>query len=451
MSFVFVECSAKKREGFVNIGIVTAWFESGDGYLSRQYREALACRCQVFVYGRGRDRRPLGDPEWDREFVTWDALPMADEPSAVNLDHFDSWLQQRGLDAVFFIEQYWWEPVLLCERRNVLTGTTMLHYTQRTIPLYDCYDFLICNTRHHYEVFQEHPQVLFLPYGTDVRRFHPSTSDLVRPGSVTFFHSAGMNPYRKGTELVLEAAARLRPGAASPRLVVHINPLYLPHLEARESGVDQLLQRRLESLQRSGQAEVITQAVKDVADLYRLGDVCLYPTRHEGLGLGVAEALASGLPVIVTDASPVNEHADGRLVRPVRVRRYYARIDGDFWPAALVDVEALAAAMQEFLDHPDQLPGLKRQARELAEQKLDWKANASGLPEFFTSVQKVRTARKEGALKLAREFEAERTELNLRKWAGARHPWMISAGRRLKSLLKLRTQQVRGSRAAQGH
>jgi glycosyltransferase involved in cell wall biosynthesis len=427
----------------MNIGIVTTWFESGAGYLSRQYQQALAARHEVFIYCRGGERRPIGDPEWDKEFVTWGARPMVDEPGAVNLDHFDAWLRQRRLDLVFFTEQRWWEPVLLCETRNVLTGTSLLHYTQRTIPLFDCYDFLICNTRHHYDIFRDHPQVLFLPWGTDLQRFHPITYDLVQPGSVTFFHSAGIDPYRKGTELVLEAFAQLRPGAVSPRLVLHIHPLYDTFYGSHERSFQQSLVQRLESARQSGRLQVVGQAVPDLADLYRHGDVCLYPTRHEGLGLGVAEALASGLPVIASDAQPVNEYADGRLVRAVSIRRYYARSDGDFWPQALVDREALAAVMQEFLGQPERLPALKREARQLAEQKLDWAANASTLPDFFASVRRIKSPRKQAALEEARTLAAQRTRLALRNWIGARYPWVISVGRLVKPILKPAMQAIK--------
>jgi len=427
----------------MNIGIVTTWFESGAGYVSRQYRNALTGRHQVFIYCRGGERRPIGDPEWDAEFVTWGAPPMVDEPSAVDLDHFDKWLQQRQLDAVFFNEQRWWQPVLLCERRNVLTGAYVVHYTEHTIPLFDAYDFLICNTRHHYDIFHDHPQALFLPWGTDLRRFHPGAHDPVCPGSVTYFLSVGLDARRKGTDLVLEAFAQLRPGAASPRLVLHIHPLHDTFLESLDRLFEESLIRKLESVRKTGRVELISQAVPDVADLYRLGDVCVYPTRHEGLGLTIAEALASGLPLIVSDAPPVNEHADGRVVRTVPIRRHYARSDGDYWPQVLVDVDTLTCAMQEVLDHPEQLPALKRDARKLAEQKLDWAANASTLPDFFASARKIKSPRKEFALEEARKFEIQRTRLALRNWVGARHPWMISVGRVLKPLLRRRTQGIK--------
>ena len=41
--------------------------------------------------------------------------------------------------------------------------------------------------------------------------------------------------------------------------------------------------------------------------LYRDVDMLLYPTVREGFGLSVAEAMASGLPVVATDCSSIPE------------------------------------------------------------------------------------------------------------------------------------------------
>jgi hypothetical protein len=48
--------------------------------------------------------------------------------------------------------------------------------------------------------------------------------------------------------------------------------------------------------------------------LYGEGDVCVQPSRWEGLGLQMLECQAAGLPLVTTDAPPMNEHRPLRAV-----------------------------------------------------------------------------------------------------------------------------------------
>jgi D-inositol-3-phosphate glycosyltransferase len=49
-----------------------------------------------------------------------------------------------------------------------------------------------------------------------------------------------------------------------------------------------------------------------MADGYRDADLFLFPTRYESFGLVVIEAMAAGLPVIVSDVISANIVTDGR-------------------------------------------------------------------------------------------------------------------------------------------
>lgn len=73
-------------------------------------------------------------------------------------------------------------------------------------------------------------------------------------------------------------------------------------------------------------------------DYYRNADVFAFPSRMEGLGTAVLEAMACGLPVVAYDIPPIRE------------------IGGDAAVATLVpegDVEALTSAVAAVLDDPD--------------------------------------------------------------------------------------------------
>jgi glycosyltransferase involved in cell wall biosynthesis len=61
-------------------------------------------------------------------------------------------------------------------------------------------------------------------------------------------------------------------------------------------------------------------------DLYRDGDVCVQLSRWEGLGLPLLECQAAGVPLITTDAPPMNEHNPLAVV-PVAEREVL-----ELWP-----------------------------------------------------------------------------------------------------------------------
>jgi glycosyltransferase involved in cell wall biosynthesis len=70
---------------------------------------------------------------------------------------------------------------------------------------------------------------------------------------------------------------------------------------------------------------------EDLAGLYSLATTFVFPSRYEGFGLPVLEALACGAPVVCSDASSLPEVARpaARLVDPT---------DVDAWRAALVEL-----------------------------------------------------------------------------------------------------------------
>jgi glycosyltransferase involved in cell wall biosynthesis len=135
-------------------------------------------------------------------------------------------------------------------------------------------DKFVCLTRWAYEIAQSYnlPSV-YCPFPVDTEKFK-----FTQRGSdnIVFLHNAGKlgNKFRKGTDLVVSA--------------------YWQSIINRNSF--NLLLR--------------SQYAKDVDnpyELYSMGDVYLAPSRKEGLGLPIYEAMACGLPVITTDFMPASE------------------------------------------------------------------------------------------------------------------------------------------------
>jgi glycosyltransferase involved in cell wall biosynthesis len=294
---------------------------------------------------------------------------------------------------VIFNEQQWWNIILHCRKRDLLIGSYVDYYTEETIPLYGLYDFLICNTKRHWEAFSWHPQAWYVPWGTDVRTYRPAEGPQTGgagagrdPETVVFFHSAGMAPQRKGTEQVLYAFERMRsPGA---KLLIHTQLSPEETLPETAAVIGRLKER--------GSLEIVNETVP-APGLYHRGDVYVYPSHLEGIGLTMAEALACGLPLITVDYPPMNEFADPEVSTAVPVRRLYARADGYYWPKNDADLDALAAAMDSYCMRRPKLEKLKQKARAYAESRLDWRKNSAELLDRIREVRPVDDEVKERA------------------------------------------------------
>lgn len=390
------------QPGGMNVGIVTTWFERGAALVSRQYRDVLAARHNVFIYARGGESAAVGDPRWDDGRVTWAKPAASDIPTVFDLNHFRRWLTDNKIQAVLFNEQHWWPPVAGCCQMGIKTGAYVDYYTELTIPLFACYDFLLCNTRRHHSAFEWHPRALHIPWGTDLELFKPRTEGPVEPGACVFFHSAGFNPMRKGADLAVRAFAGVRGNA---RMVVHAQR----PLAQQCPDIAPLIQQ----LTAAGRLEIIEGTVP-APGLYHRGDVYVYPSRLDGLGLTMAEALACGLPLIVSDQPPMTEFADGPHGARARITRLWARSDGYYWPQCLADADHLREIMQSFADAPEALPAKKRAARAYAEKRLNWSENAKELPALLESLKIIPLQSKQPALRQAQLYEQRRGALRAR-------------------------------------
>lgn len=364
----------------MNIGIVSTWFERGAGYVSRQYKEILEKQNNVFIYARGGEAYAIGNEKWDSSCVTWGNRVSIPIPTAIDLVEFEAWIEKNNIEIIFFNEQHWWPPVLLCQKLNIIVGAYIDYYTEETVPLFDAYDFVICNTKKHYSVFKNHSQAYYIPWGTDTDLFKSENKNLLYKDKIVFFHSAGYSPHRKGTDLVIKAFDLLE-NKDKVHLIIHsqvddfMNNACIRNILCKNENKDKIQ---------------FFQETVAAPGLYHLGDVYVYPSRLEGIGLTIAEAMAVGLPVITTDDGPMREfvvkNVSGRVVK---VEKYISRADGYYWPQAIVDVGNLAEQMQWYVDNCDKIDEIKLKTRNYAEEKLNWKLNASEINHIFHNVKKI--------------------------------------------------------------
>lgn len=394
----------------MNIGIVSTWFERGAAYVSRQYRDVLREHHNVFIYARGGEEQARGDPEWDGPEVFWARRTFSLSSTHFSLREFRKWLMREKIDLVLFNEQRWWPPVWLCREMGVRTAAYIDYYTEETIPFFGAYDALLCNTKRHHEAFDWHPGCHYIPWGTDIELFCPREDDRSNRGTV-FFHSAGMDPARKGTQNVLNALCQL---PRSAELVIH------SQVDLARALPDH--RETIATLEAQGQLRVIQRTIP-APGLYHLGDVYVYPTELEGIGLSIAEAMACGLPAVVPDCPPMSEFVEsGVSGELVPVHRLTARRDGYYWPKCQIQSSRLAEAMQRYLCSRETLEQQKKAARAWAVAHLDWGKNAKGLSKILGEVAPI-SAEQFAAARRAGERKVCMDRRRLFFLARMRHKW----------------------------
>lgn len=168
--------------------------------------------------------------------------------------------------------------------------------------------------------------------GADCRRFQPRTGSRA-PGPLRFLHLSSMNLI-KGVAILLEAWRDLALDDA-----------------------ELILAGSMDASTRSVHARIdprncrLLGPVEDTPASYRAADVFVSPSLSDSAPNTVLEALASGLPVIVSDACGASN-----LIEP--------GVNGFVYPWN--DARALAAHMRWCHAHPDELAEMGRQARQTA-------------------------------------------------------------------------------------
>lgn len=350
----------------MNIGFITTWFERGAAYVTKQYAELLEKKGHnVYIYARG-EKYAVGNPKWDGENVTW-GKKLYD----TNLDyrHVAKWIDNNKIECVFFNEQRDIKSVirLKISYPQLKIGTYIDYYTQSTVDDFVIYDFLICNTKRHYSVFSKFKQCYYIPWGTDIRlyEYKKSTTEKVR-----FFHSAGMSN-RKGTDVLIDAFINGKLYEKA-ELIIHT-----------QVPLSDLIGKNINNPEKYG----ITVIEKTVSapGLYYMGDVYVYPTTLDGLGLTMYEALASGMPVITTDCAPMNEVITKEVGQLVKVDEYRCRWDAYYWPLAFVNENSLIAAMNYYVENKKDLLQYRDVARKTAENLWDWDSRIELVSDAFTN------------------------------------------------------------------
>lgn len=202
--------------------------------------------------------------------------------------------------------------------------------------------------------------VQIVPNGVDPERFHPRNIGRFRRELRTELRISATEPVvvfvgnawgRKGLQTALDAIER--PGLEDLRLVVVGTGNPAPFMKKRSDRVRQ-------------RVTFVGSRASDVERYYAMSDMFLLPTLYEPFGLVVLEAMATGVPAIVSASAGVAEllhdGVDSLLL------------------ADPTDADEIAGYIRLLIDAPDMAQRLATDGRRTAE-RLDWRMVADRLLE----------------------------------------------------------------------
>jgi glycosyltransferase involved in cell wall biosynthesis/Flp pilus assembly protein TadD len=343
------EARQEEKTGRLNIGFVSIWFERGQSYVTKMIRDVIASRHRTFVFARTGG--VYGQPMLETA-GTWHVPDLTTYPDYEIPGHvIQEWIRNNRLDAVIFNEEYDWNLVRAAKGTGIKVITYLDYYKDDWKPHMGLYDAVLCSTKRTYELVKGLCRAHYMGWAVDNRMFHPRDDGGKK---FTFFHNAGwlgIN-YRKNTPAAIVAFDAISKHLPDVDLFIH-SQVEIEKLPPQIAGIVRQNPRIIYHVETT-----------PAPGYYHKGRIMLFPTKLEGLGLPLFEALACGLPVIATDAPPMNEfirHGENGLL--VRVAEVVTRQDDIAFPETLVDVRELALKMAALAQDEDRVVRLGLNAR----------------------------------------------------------------------------------------
>jgi len=122
---------------------------------------------------------------------------------------------------------------------------------------------------------------------------------------------------------------------------------------------------------------------EQLANLYRECDCFVCPTHGDSFMLPGLEAMATGLPLIITEFGGPTEYINSRTGYPLK----YKEVECGYLPGyqAEPDKNHLAETLKYVLEHQDEAKEKGRYGAQWAKEYWSWEADARRMVEFFDS------------------------------------------------------------------
>ncbi|GEM_PF-1001352 len=271
----------------------------------------------------------------------------------------DQWFSE--IDWLIFAERPYvgFVPEIAAHAGNGIACIPMWEWIRPDLRWLQFVDVMICPTLHTFRLMEDWTQrygfgwkSVYVPWPIDSDRFEFRQRHICREflfingwggGHATRVDGQPVGYDRKGLELIV-AAACLAPDL---RFVVR--------------SLNQLPPRLPKNIQAA-------PALVDNDQLYDEGDVCVQPSHYEGLGLQLLECQAAGMPLITTDAAPMNEANPFRTIPTCG--QEVVNVGGNFISSERLTAEALVATLRPLVGMD--IRDASRKARHYIESCRNW-------------------------------------------------------------------------------
>jgi len=224
-------------------------------------------------------------------------------------------------------------------------------------------------------------KVVVIPNGIDPERFHPGAPPRPLATAKRFkFLFVGGTIHRKGPDVLLKAYLSRFTAADDVCLVIK-------DFGGKSVYAGQTFEQAIRAAQARPNAPEILYlseewAPGDLPGLYTACDCLVHPYRGEGFGLPVLEAMACGLPVVVTEGGATDDFAtESFAYRIPSSRKEFGNRVGDFplsgtgWLLE-PDAEALKARLGWVVEHRDDARAIGRAASQHVLERWTWEKSA---------------------------------------------------------------------------
>ena len=400
----------------MNIGLVSTWFEKGAAYVTKAYADFLIKNGHnVFIYARGGTMAQDKTKPWCDYQVTYQDKSVRDfliegvqfsdhtakqeefwnryyegktefvkDISGTKIDTqlFLIWALDNKLDVVFFNEQKDDTEIQVIREQ----GIKAVYFGTDPSPLSpsfyeEAYDKVIWHTGVN-EDTMPCKNGCRIQWGVDPSSMIPKMCNL-NPDSygVRFFHNAGtgFNNARKGTDRTVIAWSKLCFGMNknTSKFIIHsILPLH-KMVNKKAIGV-------YEEIMRNSSFSVVVGR-ESVPGFYFMGNVYVYPAMKDGIGLTMYEAMAHGMPLIVPNAKPFNEHVvdgvNGFVLDKIKLS------DEPWSPVHQLDGQELAEKMAIYVDEPKLVKKHGHKSLEFLRENFNFDKNHTLLLEMLEELK----------------------------------------------------------------